>query len=265
MQIFDRYNADAVERKRYEARLEKARYSLREDYDRLGNLTVALFIVCFALAIALGIWGGEIPAAAAWTLGGAAALFLIAAFTGYYFVDKTGNDEWPDLYIYGMEAGDFLLLNPLYEEMERIRPGQVREIRILAAMKPTTRQWHIGRHYGEVTHYEYFGETTEAGETIAFPMAVLCTHVEDFDWRWIDDPIFRRDLQKMLTFVPFGENKQPFLHLLKNTACPVFIVREVYDAHQPALDELFINSGMDLSRLQFMQEETRQAQMTRII
>lgn len=42
-------------------------------------------------------------------------------------------------------------------------------------------------------------------------------------------------------------------------------IREDYDRGGSASVALFRQSGMDLSRLQIMQEETRQAQMTKII
>lgn len=270
-QVFDRYNiVHPVERIRYEERMQKSRRGLREDYDHGGNIGVGLFIIFFAIVLLFFFWGEEMSAAVIAVLATAAVLAFVAAFIVYYLVvDKTGDDEKLDLYIYGVESDDFLLLNPLYEEMERIHPGEIQEIRILAAMRPTTRQKHIDtRTYREITHYEYFGEGTENGsehETTPYPMAVLCTGAKDFDWRWIDDPIFRRDLQQWLTFVPLGTNAQNFVHLLRNTACPVFLVQEVYHSYWPQLDALFTQSGMDLSRLQIMQEETRQTQMIRII
>ena len=271
MQVFDRYNIlIPAERLRYEERLQKSRRGIREDYDRGGNIGVALFILFLAFVLVFFVSGEIMPFPVIVVLGAMAVLTLIAAIVVYHrVVDKTGDDEKPDLYIYGMENGDFLLLNPLYEEMERIHPGEVQEIRILNAMRPTTRQKRIApKTYREVTHYEYHGENTENGgehETVPYPMAVLCTAAKDFDWRWIDDPIFRRELQKWLTFVPLGENAPNFVHLLQNTACPVYLVQEVYHHYWPRLDSLFTQSGMDLSRLQVMQEETRQAQMTKII
>ena len=271
MQVFDRYNIlTPAERLRYEERMKKSRRGIRGDYDRGGNIGVALFILFFCFVLVFFFWGEYMPPALIAVLAVLAGFTLIAAFVMYHrVVDKIGDDEKTDLYIYGMEGGDFLLLNPLYEEMERISPGRVQEIRILAAMRPTTRQTYIAsKTYREVTHYEYFGENTENGgehETVPYPMAVLCTAAKDFDWRWIDDPIFRRDLQKWLTFVPLGENAPNFVHLLQNTSCPVYLVQEVYHHYWPRLDALFTQSGMDLSRLQIMQEETRQAQMTKII
>lgn len=277
MKIYDRYKLDSSEeRQRQTDGIAKARRGIREDYDRLNNLSVALFVIFFGLVIALGIWGDALPSDAVWVLAGLAGLFLIAAFTGYYLVyGKSGDDKQADLYIFGMENGDFLMLNPLYEEMERIAPGDICEIRILAAMRPTTRQRYIhrrrhgiNRKYGDRTHYEYFGDTVDAGgyaQTTPYPMAVLCTGGKEFDWRWIDDPIFRRDLQQWITFVPFGENADPFAYLLENTTCPVVIVREVYEQYRDELDGLFAQSGMNMNRLQFMQEESRQVEMTTII
>lgn len=271
MQIFDRYNiVHPVERLRYAERLQKSRRGIREDYDCGGRIGVGLFIIFFAFLLVFYLYGEEMSTAVTAVLATAAALVFIAAFiVSHLVVDKIGDDEKIDLYIYGMENGDFLLLNPLYEEMERIHPGKVQEIRILAAMRPTSRQTHYQRYRGgEATHYEYHGEAIENGdayESTPYPMAVLCTYAKDFDWRWIDDPIFRRDLQKWLTFVPLGENAQNFVHLLRSTTCPVFLVQEIYHSYWPQLDALFTQSGMDLSRLQIMREETRQAQMTRII
>lgn len=274
MKIFGRFDGDhPAERLRYEERLKKARRSIREDYDRVEKAAVGLFILCFALVIALGVWGDSLPIGAVWTLGTAAALTLIAAFIGYCIVYyKTGDDGQTDLYIYGMDGDDFLLLNPLYEELDRVSPAEVEEIRILSAMRPTTRQRYmdhrgIGVFYqnGDATTYEYFGETGEDGAVTPLPMAVLCAQAKDFDWRWIDDPIFRRNLQNWVSFVPFGDNEPNFVCLLQNTACPVVIVQEVYDRHRQHLDALFACSGMDMARLQMMQEDPRQAQMTRII
>lgn len=266
MKIFDRYNPDSSqERRRYEERLAKAKRSLREDYDAAGNRALACYLACPGIALALGIWWDYFPKILQGVLPGVWGISVVVMLLAMVRMDKRGNDEEMDLYIFGMEDGRFLLVNPIYEELGSIAPGEVKEIRILSAMRPTTRQRYVDRHYGEQTHYEYYvGGTMETGEIDAYPMAVLCAG-EEIDWSWIDDPIFRRQLNTILTFVPLGDNAEAFVHLLRESRCPVVAVPDVYERYREQLDALFVCSGMDMKRFGFMKENPEQAKMTKII
>lgn len=256
MTIYDRYNGDpSAERRRQHERLRKAKRGLREDYEQAGKLAWSLFAAFLLLAVVL-LLQDDPPD---WMY-----ILLVAPFLGFAFVgirwESGGDARKYDLYIYGMEDGAFLLLNPLYEVLKRISPAEICEIRIFAAMRPTTRQRVVPTKGLEkdTTGYEPWGVPREAdGEekVDAYPMAVLHTGDTEADWRYMHDPICRRLLNDVLSIVPMGENAMPFAWALRQSGCPVVVERETYEAHRELLDELFALSGMDMGRLRISRKE----------
>ena len=95
-----------------------------------------------------------------------------------------------------------------------------------------------------------------------YPMAVLYTGKKHMNWKQYEDAAlfrlqdagFHELLQKQLVIVPHGENFEPFVYLLKNSACPVIISRRMYDLHRGLMDQLFVHSGMDMNRLNVVEE-----------
>lgn len=263
MKIYDRYKPDSLEeRVRQADRDAKARRGIRGDYNVIQTCAALSFAVFFGVLVVLGLYEdvlSDVVFTCLCVLLGAA---LVASLVFLVFLGKKGDDTELDLYIYGMKNGRFLLLNQLYETLERIDPGEVREIRILSAMRPTTRQRRIGGRRGrrnkEYTNYEYFGEKRANGRIRSYPMVVLCTGKKRINWNCIDDSIRRRQLNHLLTFVPMGDKEGHFVYLLQNSRCPVVVAPKVYKRYREHLDGLFARSGMDMSRVEPMKENPEQ-------
>lgn len=191
------------------------------------------------------------------------ALFIVTALpwlAAAVFWLMFGDSDKCDLYIYGMEDGMFLILNPLYEVMRQIAPGEIREIHIIPAMRPETRQKSLLKSRNDVTSFAVCGEKESP-----YPMAVLYTGegdvdwshahmVEDVDWRYQHVPACRRALQEYLSIVPMGENALTFSWALQESACPVIVDGGTYKAHSEYLNSLFELSGMDMNRLTIGEE-----------
>lgn len=262
MKIYDRYKPDSSgERQRQADRSAKARRGIRKDYSVIQTCAAISFAVFFGILVVLWLFEdafSDVVFTGVCVLLGAA---FVASFVFLILLEKKGDDTELDLYIYGMKNGRFLLLNQLYETLERIDPGEVKEIRILSAMRPLTRQRRIGGRRGrhkEYTNYEYFGEKRANGRIKSYPMAVLYTEKKRINWNNIDDPIRHRQLNHLLTFVPMGDKEEHFVYLLQNSCCPVVIAPKVYKRYSEHLDGLFARSGMDVNRVEPMKENPEQ-------
>lgn len=266
MKIYARYSLDSAEEgQRHADQIGKARQGLRKEYNRIETTAAILVTACIGFAVLLAVYVDSFPAAARVAAGAIWMLGCIAACVALIRLKRKGDAGELDLYIYGMKNGRFFLLNQLYEPMKRITPGEVREIRILFAMRPTTRQRRFGKRYrGENTDYAYVGETRENGRIRAYPMAVACTGKKKINWNCIDDPIRRRQLNHLLTFVPMGDKEAHFVYLLQNSRCPVVIAPKVYQRYRAHLDALFARSGMDMNRVERMKEHTERAKIIKI-
>ena len=253
MKIYDRYKIDSSqERQRYAENAGKA----RQEYNRTQTIAAIIIAVCVGFAVFLAIYIDSFPAVVQDVLGITWIAITLAGLVLLFSLEKKGDDTEPDMYIYGMRNGRFLLLNQLYETLGRIDPGEVKEIRILSAMRPLTRQrsYRILPHHKETTKYEYFGEARENGRIRSYPMVVLRTGKKRINWHFIDDPIRRRKLNHLLTFIPMGDKEEHFVYLLQNSCCPVVIAPKVYKRYREHLDGLFARSGMDMNRLKIEEE-----------
>lgn len=258
MKIYDRYKLDSSEERQRQAdRVAKARRGIRKDYNVIQTCAAISFAVFFGILVVLWLFEDAFSDIVFTGLCVLLGMAFIASLVSLIFLEKKGDDTELDLYIYGMKNGRFLLLNQLYETLERIDPGEVEEIRILSAMRPLTRQRRIGGRRGrrnkEYTHYEYFGKKRANGRIRSYPMAVLCTGKKRINWNYMDDSIRRRQLNHLLTFVPMGDKEEHFVYLLQNSCCPVVVVPKVYKRYREHLDGLFTRSGMDMNRLEIVE------------
>lgn len=263
MRIYDRYKLDSSEeRQRQVDGGAKARRGIRQDYNVIQTCAAISFAVFFGILVVLWLFEDAFSDAVFTGLCILLGIAFVASLVSLIFLGKKGDDTELDLYIYGMKNGRFLLLNQLYETLERIDPAEVKEIRILSAMRPLTRQRRIGggrgRRNKEYTNYEYFGEKRANGRIRSYPMAVLCTGKKRINWKNIDDPIRHRQLNHLLSFVPMGDKEEHFVYLLQNSRCPVVVAPKVYRRYREHLDALFVRSGMDMNRVEPMKENPEQ-------
>ena len=259
MRIYDRYNTDSSqERRRQRDRIAKSRRGLRRDYNLAQNWAVVCFMAWVGLCVILLAFRDALPGFACMSLGILTGIGFVISLILALNLERIGDDGEPDLYIYGMKNGCFLLLNQLYETLRRIDPAELREICILSAMRPTTRQRRYRIRWNhENTAYDFFGEKQKNGRIRSYPMAVLCTKQMRTGWSYIDCPVFRRRLNSLLSFVPMGEGEEHFVFLLQKSSCPVVVDPKVYRRWQAHLDALFARSGMDRNRLVLMKERSK--------
>jgi len=259
MKIYDRYKPDSLEeRVRQADRDAKARRGIRGDYNVIQTCAAISFAVFFGVLVVLGLFEDSFSEAALIGMCILLGAAFVASLVFLILLEKKGDDAELDLYIYGMKNGRFLLLNQLYETLKRIDPVDVKEIRILSATRPLTRQRRIGGRGGrrnkEYTNYEYFGEKRANGRIRSYPMVVLCTGKKRINWNCIDDSIRRRQLNHLLTFVPMGDKEAHFVYLLQKSCCPVVVAPKVYKRYREHLDGFFVRSGMDMKRVETMKE-----------
>lgn len=254
IEIYDRYYGDSSQ--------ARERYGKEEGNARFSALQKSKFVMCVVLGglgvlelVLICVWGFDPDIRM--------AVVLIPILMVLLFLGTQGERQRCDAWIYGMENGDFLMLNTVYEVMRRIAPGDVREIRILPACRPDT---HMIRTGGKGdTRFKPMLEPRKRenhADFAYYPMAVLYTGEKDVEWSRFEDAVLFREqkfglhelLQRHLVIVPHGHNFAPFVHLLQNSTCPVIISRRMYDLHQGLMDQLFVHSGMDMNRLKIVEE-----------
>lgn len=259
MKIYDRYYGDPTsERNRYMKEEGNARFSALMQ----NKIGIGIILACLAALEIFLACRGDFDSDIGMIM---VCIPILAIMMVWWFRRlRRKCDAW----IYGMKDGKFLMLNTVYETIRRIAPGDVREIRILPACRPDTRTIRTRYEksgYESITWFKPVLEPQKrenhAGFTY-YPMAVLYTGKAHMDWnRYEDATLFRLQdagfhelLQKQLVIVPHGENREPFVYLLQNSTCLVIISARMYGLHREMMDQMFIQSGMDMSRLVIEEE-----------
>lgn len=264
MQIYDRYNGDpTAERLRCEKRMRLSWRSMRQTYKLAECLGLLSMIVSLTLMFVAAYVLDSIPVWLTVLIIICVLPWLAVAVYSFW----AGEDTRYDLYIYGMEDGQFLMLNPLYEALKRISPSEIREIRIIPAMRPTSRQQAISKHGSDVTDFAPWGEETPEGFR-SHPMVVFCIGEDEIEWRylrlaqmdfdWRYEREFydaRRRLNNHLCIVAMGENAIHIAWALRESACPLVVEAAIYEAHRELLDGLFFISGMDMNRVRICDKD----------
>ena len=259
MKIYDRYYGDPTsERNRYVREEGKHRISAVMQ----NKIVMGVILACLAgVEVFLACRGG-FDHDTVWIM---VYIPILAIVILWWFQRlRKKCDAW----IYGIKDGNFLVLNTVYEVIRRIAPGDVREIRILPAYRPDTRVIRTRYEESSFEFRTWFNPMLEPQKRenhagfAYYPMAVLYTGKKHMNWKQYEDAAlfrlqdagFHELLQKQLVIVPHGENFAPFVELLRNSACPVIISRRMYDLHRGLMDQLFVHSGMDMNRLNVVEE-----------
>lgn len=257
MKIYDRYYADSSDaRNRYMKEEVNSRFNTLQKNKFIMGVVLGVLVVAEVVLICMRPTDPDLQL----TMGLYLPL-LIVLLPLCFLAEKELCDAW----VYGVKDGKFLILNVMYKVIRAIAPKEVREIRILPAYRPDSRRIRTGGRHEARTWFKPMLEPQKRvnhAEFAYYPMAVLYTGKGKVDWNQYEDAAlyrlqdagFHELLQKQLAIVPHGENFAPFVHLLQNSSCPVIISRRMYDLHEGLMVQLFVHSGMDMSRLRIEEE-----------
>lgn len=244
MRIYDRYGGSP----------QRAEEDRRRDY--IHTCLKPVKCACLCTAVLALVWMLA-PLQAFGTAAVCAAIFM------YYSIrwDCLYSLRQNDLCTFGFDGREFALLGMNGRVRRAVEPGELRQIAIRRARRACWRTRIRRRHGYAGALFTRCGERRLVnGEKrfVAEPMALLepIHPVQDkAKTGWEDAPmdVF---LYSNIGFVVGGENRDVFISLLRNSACPVAIRREFYTLHRRRLDELFAQSGMDMSRLIIEEEES---------